>query len=540
MVRPVLRELTLLSLLAACSAPAPDLPAGPFDVVLRGGAIVDGSGGEPFVADVGVRGDEIAAIGDLRAATAKRVVEARGLVVAPGFVDVHTHIDAALARRPAAENFVRMGVTTVVSGNCGSSESDVAAHLAAAEASRPALNYGTLIGAGTVRLQVLGLKRRAPTEAELARMCDLVRTAMHSGAFGMSSGLVYVPGCYAHVDELAALAKEVAAAGGVYASHVRNEEERGAAALDEAIAVGSRAGCAVHVSHLKASGKPQWGDAERRVRQLEQARAKGLRVTADQYVYTASSTSLDVLFPEAELEIGRAAFAAKLRDDGAFRKRMAEALHATMRRAGFGDLSYAHVANAAGHPELAGKSLRECAKLLLGAEDQDAQAEAALRIWCDANGARVQMVYHKMCEADVARILAADWIAIASDAGIRGDDGKPHPRGSGNNARVLSEYVRERRVLSLPLAVRKMSALPAETFGITGRGSLRVGAFADLVVFDPATVRDLATYDEPTRGPQGFAYVFVNGVAVVDHDEPTGARPGAVLRHTGSVPGATR
>ena len=494
---------------------------------------MDGTGSSPYAADVGIRGDRIAVIGDLRTRPALRTIAVDGLVVAPGFVDVHTHIDATIHKRRDASNFVRMGVTTVISGNCGSSELDVAAHLAEVEGKPPALNYGTLLGAGSVRQKVLGLARRAPTADELDTMRRMVQEGMAAGAFGLSSGLIYVPGCYAREPELVALCKEVAAAGGIYASHLRSEEEQGMKAIAEAMSIGSAAGCAVHVSHLKASGRPQWGASARILAVLKEARNHGQRVTADQYVYTASSTGLDVLFPEEELEIGRKAFADKLRNDPAFRTRMAEALHETMRRAGFGDLSYAHIANAAGHQELAGKSLKECASRLLGRDDTAAQAEAAIRIWCDAEGARVQMIYHKMCEEDVARIVQEPWIAIASDSGIHGDQGKPHPRGSGNNARVLAKYVRENAAVSLPVAVRKMSALPAEIFGIQDRGILRQGAFADVVVFDPKTVNDEATYENPTAAPSGIPWVIVNGVPVVVDGAPTKATPGHALRHRG-------
>lgn len=525
-------SLLVITLLASCAGPL--APTQPLDLVLRGGTVVDGTGSSPYEADIGIRGDRIAAIGDLGNRPALRTIAVNGLVVAPGFVDVHTHIDAAIHRRRDASNFVRMGVTTVLSGNCGSSEIDVAAHLAEVAAKPPALNYGTLLGAGSVRQRVLGLARRAPTADELATMRRLVRDGLAAGAFGLSSGLIYVPGCYAREPELMALCKEVAAAGGIYASHVRSEEEQGMKAIAEALAIGSGAGCAVHVSHLKASGRPQWGTSARILSLLQEARDQGQRVTADQYVYTASSTGLDVLFPEEELEIGRKAFADKLRSDPAFRARMAEALHETMRRAGFGDLSYAHIANAAGHAELAGKSLKECAMRLLGKDDPAAQAEAAIRIWCDAEGARVQMIYHKMCEEDVARIVKEPWIAVASDSGIHGDQGKPHPRGSGNNPRVLAKYVRENAAVPLPVAVRKMSALPAEIFGIRDRGTLREGAFADVVVFDPKTVQDQATYDDPTAAPLGMPWVIVNGVPVVADGAPTGATPGHALRHRAS------
>jgi N-acyl-D-amino-acid deacylase len=524
------RGLVALFLGAMLAAGTAAQPA--FDLVVRGGRIVDGSGGPPAPADVGIRGVRIAAVGELDAGAA-RVIDARGLIVAPGFIDVHAHADN-IASRPQAENFVAMGVTTIVSGNCGYSNADIAAHLAHLERIGCSLNYGTLIGHGTIRTAALGTADRAPTPTELAAMRGLLRAALEAGALGMSTGLIYVPGTYADTDELAALAEELAAAGAIYASHLRNENARVLDAIDEALQIAKRTGVAVHLSHLKVSGKGNWGRARAIVDLLRDARVAGLRVSGDQYAYTAASTSIDVLFPAAELAIGGRAFAARLAGDPEFRARMRTALDATMQQAGFGDLSYCRIAHAPGNADLDGLTLPEAAGRRSGRSDADAQAELALELVVAARGRRITMIYHTIDDGDVETLMREPWIAIAADAGItsRTDAGKPHPRAAGNNPRVLARYVREKGVLDLPLAIHKMTGLPAASFGLEDRGAIRAGAFADLTIFDADTVVDRATFAEPLLAPQGIRWVIVNGTPVVADGAPTGARPGSILRRT--------
>jgi N-acyl-D-amino-acid deacylase len=435
-------------------------------------------------------------------------------------------------REPACANFLRMGVTTIVTGNCGGSVAQLDAHFARLERGGIGLNYGSLVGHGTVRTAVLGTANRAPTAAELQRMCDLVDTAMQHGAFGMSTGLIYVPGIYAETAEITALAKVVGRHGGVYASHIRSENDDVLTAIGEALTIGRDAGVPVEISHVKCTGKKNHGRAEEVLQALQAARAQGQRVHVDQYAYDASSTGLDVLFPADELAVGRETFAATLRSDAEFRQRIHAALLAKMDQVGFGDFRYARIAAAKGHPKLNGLLLPEAAKQHLGRDDRAAQAELAMELFTEAAPARVSMIYHTMAEADVERFLREDWIAIASDAGLRNEGGadRPHPRGSGNNPRVLGRYVRDRGVLDLPTAIAKMTVVPARAFGIADRGELRVGAFADLVVFDPATIGDRATWQEPVLHPVGIRAVFVNGQLAVDRDQVTGLRAGHVLR----------
>jgi N-acyl-D-amino-acid deacylase len=519
-----------LALPALWTVPAP--AQAPFDLVIRGGHVADGTGARAFAADVAVRGGRIAAIGDLAGAAAAAEIDARGLWIAPGFVDVHAHVDAEIARRPTADNFVRMGVTTLITGNCGSSVRDLDAHLGRVERGGVSLNYGSLVGHGTVRQQVLGTENRAPTAAELQRMEQLVDEAMRAGAFGMSTGLIYVPGTFAATEELVALARVVSRHGGLYASHMRNEGDEVLASIAEALRIGQEASVRVHLSHLKASGRKNWGRGAEIVATLRSARAEGARLSADQYAYDASSTGLEVLFPSAALDAGREGFAKRLAEDAAFRKAMHAALREKMEATGFGDFAWCRIAAAPDKPGLNGLTLAEAAAKTLGSDDLDAQAGLAIQLMIDAGARRVSMVYHSMSADDVATILAEDWIAVAADAGLRDPTSpdRPHPRGSGNNPRVLGRYARDQGVLTMELAVRKMTALPCEAFGIPDRGAVRPGAHADLVLFDPGTVQDEATFTAPTEPPRGIPWVLVNGVVVVAQGRHTGSKPGHVLR----------
>lgn len=531
-------HLTLLAVLLCIGCPRAQHanPATPqHDLVLRGGLLLDGTDQPPREGDLLIAGGRIAALGDIAVPPGTPVLWLDGLVIAPGFLDVHTHVDSDVVREPACGNFLRMGVTTIITGNCGGSVTDLAAHFARLERGGIGVNYGSLVGHGTVRTAVLGTERRAPDQAELQRMSDLVDAGMLAGAFGMSTGLIYVPGIYAETDELIALAKVVARRGGLYASHVRSENDQVLDAVAEALRIGDEAGVPVQISHVKCTGKPNHGRAAEVLAAITAARGRGQRVGVDQYAYDASSTGLDVLFPAAELAIGRERFASRLRDDAEFRAGIHRALLAKMDQVGFGDFRYARIAAAKGNEALNGLLLPAAARQRLGRDDRDAQAELAIELFAAAAPNRVSMIYHTLAEVDVEHYLRQDWIAIASDAGLRPDAGpdKPHPRGAGNNPRVLGRYVRERGVLDLSTAVRKMTAVPAQAFGIRERGELKVGFWADLVVFDPATIADQATYAEPLLPPIGVRAVFVNGHLAVDRNQVTGIRAGAVLRSTG-------
>lgn len=537
---PRRRRAAFVALAAVAALAAPVAAQQSFDVLLRGGEVCDGTGAPARRADVGIRQDRVVAIDDLADATATTVLDCAGLVVAPGFLDVHTHVDSDLARLPGCDNFARMGVTTIITGNCGGSVKDLAAHFERVRKGGVGVNYGSLVGAGTVRQQVLGTANRAPTEDELARMGELVATAMRDGAFGVSTGLIYVPGTYARTDEITALARVAGRFGGLYASHIRNENNDILDAVAEALRIGHEAKVTVEISHVKNTGKPNWGRSSEVLALLTKARAAGQRVHADQYAYDASSTGLDVLFPSDALAIGRKQFGEQLAADPAFRAQMRAALRQTMVKVGFGDFRYARIAHAPGNADLDGSTIAEAALRRRGSDDPDAQAELAMDLYAKAGEQRVSMIYHTIGEADVVAYLQQDWIAIASDAGVRplDGDGKPHPRGAGNTVRVLGRYVREQKVLSLPTAIRKLTSVPAAAFGIRDRGVLQPGAFADVVAFDPQTVGDRATFAEPLLPPVGMRWVLVNGTVVVDGERVTGARPGRVLLGPGATPTA--
>ncbi len=526
MARP--RVLSLALVVAAAGAVAAQTrPA--FDLLVGGGTVVDGSGGPGVRADVGVRDGRIAAVGRLTGATAHAVIDASGLVVAPGFIDVHTHADD-IADTPRAENFVRMGVTTVVAGNCGTSALDIGEELSRIKQVGVSVNFATLVGHNTVREAVLGRADRPPDAVELSKMKGLVWKAMADGAVGFSTGLQYVPGAYADIVEIISLARVAADVGGLYATHLRNEGTRIGEAVDEAIRVGAAAGCPVEISHLKIDSPSRWGQAGKVLAQIDAARTSGVDVEADEYAYTAGSSGLGIRFPDWALEGGRDQVRARLDDPATWARIQAE-MKQTLAERGFDDLSFAVVASYSPDPSLDGLSMKQVAARIEGSPSLDAQLEAA-RAMMREGGA--SMVYHLMSDDDVARFMRHPEVAIASDASVlTSGEGMPHPRGYGNNARVLGLFVRERHVLTLEDAVRKMTSLPARHFKFADRGLVKPGYAADLTIFDPARVADTATYTAPHAYPVGIPFVIVNGVVVVSHGEHTGARPGQVLGISG-------
>jgi N-acyl-D-aspartate/D-glutamate deacylase len=504
-------------------------------LLIQRATIVDGSGAPAFTGEVLVENGRVVQVGKAGSVKASphrgaplETFDARGLVVAPGFIDVHTHADD-VAERPLAENFIRMGVTSIVAGNCGGSAVDVGDGLARIRAAGVAVNFATLVGHNTVRTAVMGTARRAPTADELARMRALVREAMAEGAVGLSTGLQYVPGTYAEAAEIVELAKEAGSAGGLYASHMRNEGTAIDEAVAETIAVGEAAQCPVQISHLKIDSPSRWGEAARVLGLIDRARQRGLDVEADQYAYTAASSALSIRFPSWVLEGGQPKILERL-DDAATWARIKEETIGLFKARGFTDLSFAVVASYRADPTLNGLSIKQIAQRLRGSDSVDAQVEVA-RLMLRSGGA--SMVYHLMSESDVSRIMQHPMVALASDASVNTPgQGMPHPRGYGNTVRVLGTYVRDRRVLTLEEAVRKMTSLPAAHFGFADRGLIEPGYAADLVIFDPRTVADRATFDAPHAYPAGLPHVIVNGVFVVRDGVVTGGRPGAILART--------
>jgi N-acyl-D-amino-acid deacylase len=543
------RQLFLgASLLAAACAVArtEGLQKGqPIDLLLRGGSVIDGSGGPAFVADVAIVGDRIVGIGSYDASDASTTLDVRGLVVAPGFVDVHTHSDSSIFRHPGAESRVRQGVTTEITGNCGGSAAprqegdeedagsvtprwtDVRSYAAAWASADPALNHALLVGHGTLRRAVLGAVDRRATTVELAAMTQLLETALDQGAIGLSTGLEYVPGIYTPAEEIEHLARSVAARGGLYASHMRSEEDRLLEAVDEAIEVGRKTGVRVQISHLKACGRDNWKLLDEAIVRIENARQAGVDVMADAYPYTAYSTTLTILLEPWSREGGSEAIVGRLQDQ-ALRSRMRDELgpHVQSDPGGF-ELVVIAAVTAKDHEVCVGRSLAEIAAVW----KVDA-AEAYMRL-LEASNADVSFIGHGMQKEGVARVLAHPLVMVGSDGRSMAPTGRvlerPHPRSYGTFPRVLGVYCRDEGLFDLPTAIRKMTAMPADRAGLAGRGRIAVLGFADVVVFDAATVRDEATYAEPQRYPTGIVHVVVNGELVVRDGSGTTARPGRWL-----------
>ncbi|MDP2136490.1 MAG: D-aminoacylase [Candidatus Didemnitutus sp.] len=497
-----------------------------FDLIIRHGLVVDGSGQPAFAADLAVRAGRIARIGAITG-TAKTEIDATGLVVAPGFIDVHTHADDIIDL-PLAENFLRMGVTAIVAGNCGGSALDVGRLFRDLEQTKSSINFATLVGHNTVRKEAMGGSfDRAPTPEELAKMQVLVSRAMHDGAVGLSTGLIYQPGVFARTEEIVAVSRALTPFDGIYVSHMRNEGAQIFAALDELFQVAREAHVRAQVSHLKVSGEKSWGQAEAVLARIAAARASGLDVTQDQYAYTASSTSMRQLIPDDALAGGKEHFLAVLADP-VQKADLVARMKQNIRTRGRQDYAYAVVASFRQDTSLNGLNILEAAQKKFGSDSLDAQIEVILDF--EKNGSATG-VFHGMNEEDLQVFMRHPNTMIASDSGLRVfGEGVPHPRGYGNNVRVLGRYVRDLHVLPLEEAIRKMTSLPAAVFRFTERGELREGYWADLVVFDPARVTDPSTYREPHRYADGVPWVIVNGVPVVQHGQHTGAKPGAVLR----------
>jgi N-acyl-D-amino-acid deacylase len=501
-------------------------PAARYDLVISGGSVVDGSGSPARRADVAVKDGRIVAIGNIPRSSASITIDATGLTVAPGFIDVHTHGDA-LAERPLAANFIRMGVTSIIAGNCGGSAQDIGAALARIADTHASVNFATFIGHNTVRSAVMGRENRDATLPELDRMKALVWKGMADGAVGFSSGLQYVPGTYARAPELIELARVAANAGGVYASHMRNEGTALEDAVAETLRVGEATGARVQISHLKVDSPSRWGVSEKALQMMDSARARGLVVEADQYAYTAASSNLGIRFPSWALEGGQQKTVERLNDPATW-ARIKNEMRGLLAERGLEDLSFAVVASHKADPSLNGLSMKQVALKLKGSGSPDTQLEAARELMLH-DGA--SMVYHFMSDKDVERIMKNPHVAFASDADVLVEgQGVPHPRGYGNNARVLGEYVRRRHVIPLEEAVRKMTSLPATQFRFADRGLIRDGYAADIVVFDAARVDERSTFEKPHAYAAGIPYVIVNGVVVVSKGEHTGARPGVVLK----------
>lgn len=513
----------------------PAAQVAPYDLLLRNGRIVDGTGSPWYRADLGIRGDTIARIAPSIDEPATRTIDVAGQVLAPGFIDIHTHAARGIFQIPTADNYVRQGVTTLIEGPDGASPVPLGPFLTKLEALQTSVNIGAFIGPGTIRSRVIGEVNRQATTDELQQMRVLVEQGMTDGAFGLSTGLFYVPGTFTPTGEVVELAKVAGRFGGIHISHMRDETVAVLDSVNETIAIGERGGLPTQVTHHKIIGRPNWGKSVETLRAVDEARARGVDVTTDAYPYTASSTSIQgALFPAWAQEGGRKQVLARLADPAVRPKVKADIVRVIMNERGGGDPRNIVVASCEWDATLAGKNLTDVTKIRGLQPTVDEAAEAA--IWLVQSGG-CHGIFHAIGEEDLERILRHPATMIGSDGEIPTfGKASPHPRSYGTFVRVLGVYARDRRTITLPDAVRKMTSFPAGRLGLFDRGLVRPGMKADLVVFDPERVKDLATFEQPHQYAEGISHVLTNGQLVFEKGAMTAARPGAVLYG----PGRTR
>ena len=524
---------------AACSAEPPaDRPAeadaARLTVILIGGAVYSGEDKEPVFADVGLTGDRISAIGDLSDYEADLRLDVGGLAVVPGFIDIHNHAirtnpaRSGIFRWPDAENMIRQGVTTAIGGPDGGSPLPIEDDFAELEAAPSTVNFGTFVGHGSIRELIVGEDDRPATAIEMQRMRNEVEKAMKSGAFGLSSGLLYTPGNFAPTEEVIELAKVAGRYGGIYISHMRNEGRGVLDSIAETIRIGEEGELPTQITHFKVMGAPMWGKSVDAIAMIDAAIERGVDVTADQYPYAASSTGLTATFPRWSRDGDAATRNARLKDP-IQRKKIREAIISNMiNDRGGSDPATVALANCAWDPTLNGFNLAE----VLKQRSIEVTIENAAELVMDLQMAGgCSAVYHAMSLQDVERIMQHPKTMVASDGGIIVPGvGAPHPRNYGAFARILGHYVRERELLSFQTAIHKMTRMPADRINLNDRGRIEVGAYADIAVLDPETVTDRATFKDPHQYAEGIHHVFVNGKAVLLNKEMTGRRPGRILR----------
>jgi N-acyl-D-amino-acid deacylase len=520
---------TALALVSCAPALRPS-PTIEWSVLIRGGTIVDGTGAPRFAGDVALRGDRIVAVSrtPLDGRRASRVIDATGLIVAPGFIDLHAHLEPLL-RMPDAMSHVTQGVTLALGGPDGSGPFPLAAYADSAQRAGLGMNVAYLVGHNTVRRLAMGTANRAPTAAELARMVALIRQGMGEGAFGISTGLRYVPGYYSKTDEVIALSRAAADSGGFYTSHLREEGLGLLEGVAEAISIAREARIPVVLTHHKAVGQMMWGKSVNTLAMVDSARAAGLDVMMDQYPYTATSTGLSVLIPPWAQAGGANALLRRTQDSVVRDSILRGIVELLQTDRGGGDTRRVQFSRVSWDATLEGKTLFDWAERRRVGPTLEAAAELVLE--GELKGG-ASMIYHVLDEPDVVRIMQHPMTMIASDGRLSQiGEGVPHPRAYGTFPRVLGRYVREERVLTLEEGVRKMTSLPAMRMGLSGeRGCLAEGCAADVVIFAAATIGSDATFEDPHRYATGISFVLVNGVAVVDGAAFTAARPGRVLR----------
>jgi N-acyl-D-amino-acid deacylase len=513
--------LLLIPVLTSGQAPA-------YDLVLRNGRIIDGTGSPWYKADLAIKGDTIVRIAPAITDPAGRIVDVAGLVVAPGFIDIHTHARRGIFEVPTADNYVRQGVTTLIEGPDGSSPLPLAPFLAKIQATRITPNFAMFIGQGSVRSEVMGEVDRPATRAEVDQMRALVTQGMEDGALGLSSGLFYVPGSFTPTEEVIELARVAGRMGGIYISHMRDEAKGLTDSVRETIAIGERGGLPTQITHHKVVGKKYWGGSVETLRMVDEARARGVDATIDQYPYTASATSIGAaLLPAWAQEGGRESTLKRLKDPATRAKIKAESTAIIRDERGGGDPKNVSVSACQFDPQLAGQNLAQITQGRGLAVSLENAAETAM--WIVEQGG-CGGIFHAIGEEDLQRILVHPATMIGSDGEVPVfGRNVPHPRSYGTFARVLGLYARDKKLLPLETAVQKMSAFPAQRLGMSDRGVLRQGLKADIAVFDAATVRDTATFEKPHSYAEGVHLVVVNGQVAFEGGKMTTARPGRVL-----------
>lgn len=505
-------------LIAAATLRAEPVPA---DIFLSNGTIIDGTGAEPHRGNVVIHDGKIAAVGDVTAKSAAKTIDCTGFVIAPGFIDLHNHSDETITKDSGrkAVCYLTQGCTTLVTGNCGGGRGDIGKFYDELDAKGAGINIAQLVPHGTIREKVIGNVRRAPTPDELKKMQDLIDEGMRQGAWGISTGLQYVPGAFAKTDELIAVSLPVARRGGFYASHIRDEGDTLIESIQEVIDIARGAHIPCHVSHLKSSKKPNWGKVRVAAHLIEQAQHEGLKITADQYPYTASSTSImAMLLPEKERDGGEKAVVGRLTDPVQL-KRLRPIIAASLESRG-----KIMVASFKKRPEWDGQTIADIA-----AKDGREPVDVALELF--RGDPEVQGVNFGMDEADVRYVMTLPWVATSSDGSSKTDNGtRPHPRSFGTFPRKIGRYAIQEHVLSLPAAIRSATGLPADILGMTDRGYLRPGLIADIVVFDPERFEDRATYEEPFKPSTGVHWLILGGKLAIADSQPQDILAGKPLR----------
>lgn len=500
------------------------------DFLIVNGRVVDGLGTPAYRAEVGIKDGEIALIRRPSASplpAANEVIDATGSIICPGFIDVHTHAEN-IQSNPYAENFIRMGVTTLVLGNCGGSSLDLKEFFRKLDDITISANVSSLIGHNTVRREAMGgYFNRAPTSTEQLKMNSLVDKAMRDGALGLSTGLIYLPGTFSETKEIVQLAKIASSHGGIYVSHMRNESNQIRSAIDELITIAREADIPAHISHIKLSGNANWGQADEILELINQARSSGLEITQDQYMYTASSTGISQLIPQEAREGTLNDFRKRV-DDPAQRAEIIQEMKESLQTSGRTSYAYAVIASYGKNSALNGMNIVQAAQKTLGGSSLDQQIEMIIQIQYNGGAAGV---FHSMQEPDLLKFLSHPNTMIAADSSVRVfNSGVPHPRGYGNNSRALARYVRDQNAIRMEEAIRRMTSLPAQTFGLKKRGMLLEGFPADVVLLDPLKVQDNATFESPHQYTTGISRVWVNGVEVVRDGKKTMNRPGIILK----------